>query len=112
MFGFIKNFIFGDALSTGSSSDSGIESTVNPATGLPMTNGMGSVDVAGNPYGTDLSHSSFSSGHDAFESSITSSNHDHDSWFSSSHDSWSSCSSDSWSSSSSDSWSSSSSSSD
>ena len=27
---------------------------INPATGLPMTAGLGSVDVAGNPYGTDL----------------------------------------------------------
>ena len=27
---------------------------INPATGLPMTTGIGSVDVAGNPYGIDL----------------------------------------------------------
>lgn len=33
--------------------------SVNPATGLPMIDGMGSVDVAGNPYGADLhSHDS------------------------------------------------------
>ena len=29
---------------------------INPATGLPMTAGIGSVNVAGNPYGTDLRH--------------------------------------------------------
>ena len=27
---------------------------INPATGLPMTNGIGGVDVGGNPYGVDL----------------------------------------------------------
>lgn len=27
---------------------------INPATYLPMTGGIGSVDVGGNPYGTDL----------------------------------------------------------
>lgn len=27
---------------------------INPATGLTMINGAGSVDVLGNPYGTDL----------------------------------------------------------
>ena len=27
---------------------------INPATGLPMAGGIGSVDVGGNPYGTDL----------------------------------------------------------
>lgn len=27
---------------------------INPATGLPMTDGIGSVDVSGSPYGTDL----------------------------------------------------------
>ena len=29
--------------------------TINPATGLPMTDGMGSLDVAGNVFGTDSS---------------------------------------------------------
>lgn len=29
--------------------------TINPATGLPMTGGIGGVDAAGNPYGMDLS---------------------------------------------------------
>lgn len=27
---------------------------VNPATGLPLIDGIGSVDVGGNPWGTDL----------------------------------------------------------
>lgn len=55
--------------------------SINPASGLPM---MGCVDVAGNPYGTDLSHNysldswdSYSSSHDSFSSSF-------DSWSSSS----------------------------
>lgn len=55
---------------------------VNPATGLPMINGVGSVDVQGNPYGVDLAEitthhepsyddgSNFSSyGFDSFNSS-------------------------------------------
>ena len=29
--------------------------TINPANGLPMTDGMGSLDVAGNVFGTDSS---------------------------------------------------------
>lgn len=29
---------------------------VNPATGLPMINECGGVDVAGNPYGVNLDH--------------------------------------------------------
>lgn len=29
---------------------------INPATGLPMVGGCGGIDVAGNPYGTDLHH--------------------------------------------------------
>lgn len=41
--------------------------SINPANGLPM---VGSVDVMGNPFGTDLSdtHDSFSMGADSFES--------------------------------------------
>lgn len=57
-------------------------SSTNPATGLPMA---GAVDVAGNPYGTDL-HSSFDH-HDHFSPSLSS----FDSF--SSHDSFSSSSS-------------------
>jgi len=29
--------------------------TINPASGLPMTDGIGSLDVAGNVFGTDSS---------------------------------------------------------
>ena len=31
------------------------ESAVNPANGLPMINGIGGVDIEGNPYGADFS---------------------------------------------------------
>lgn len=37
-----------------SSSATGCE--INPATALPMVGGCAGVDVAGNPYGTDLHH--------------------------------------------------------
>ncbi len=37
---------------------------INPATGLPMTGGIGGIDVAGNPYGVDASLTH----HDLFES--------------------------------------------
>ena len=47
---------------------------INPATGLPMIGGMGGIDLAGNPYGTNFhdcqsqaglsAHSSLSSGLD------------------------------------------------
>ena len=30
--------------------------TINPASGLPMTDGIGSLDIAGNVFGTDSSH--------------------------------------------------------
>lgn len=36
------------------SSDWMNETVINPATGLPMISGIGGVDGAGNPYGTDL----------------------------------------------------------
>lgn len=37
------------------SGGSGVSYTeINPATGLPMVSGIGSVDVGGNPYGADL----------------------------------------------------------
>ena len=42
---------------------------INPATGLPMTCGTGSVDVVGNPYGTDL--------HRPHEEHVWSAYHDH-----------------------------------
>ncbi len=39
------------------SMDSSIDDhAINPANGLPMVNGMGGIDIAGNPYGTDFSH--------------------------------------------------------
>ena len=34
-------------------------STINPASGLPVIDGDGGIDVAGNPYGFDFSHDSF-----------------------------------------------------
>jgi hypothetical protein len=38
-----------------STASAAIEPTaINPATGLPMIGGIGSIDVMGNPYGTDL----------------------------------------------------------
>lgn len=40
---------------------------INPATGLPMVGGCGGFDVAGNPYGVDLS-----STHDHLFSSVDS----------------------------------------
>ena len=49
---------FFDDWSTGSSVSPSVmddPATINPATGLPMTGGMGGVDVAGNPFGSDFS---------------------------------------------------------
>ena len=64
MFGFIKP-LFGS--STAGSTDSlgtvASSPSINPATGLPMIDGCGSVDVGGNPFGTDL-FSDLSSGPD------------------------------------------------
>lgn len=51
------NFLFGAASSTSSAVSNSKTIDINPATGLPMTSGIGSVDVAGNPYGTDLNDS-------------------------------------------------------
>lgn len=69
------------------------EPTINPATGLPMVGGTGSVDVAGNPFGSDLSHH-----HDdswtrydrwnASGSSFDHSTHWHDNWSSSTTGGW------------------------
>lgn len=42
---------FSSQSSTGSND---LHTDINPATGLPMVSGIGSVDVGGNPYGTDL----------------------------------------------------------
>lgn len=113
IFSFFSNW-FGS--SSGDSSNISTESfsstEINPATGLPMVT-SGGVDVAGNPYGTDLSDS-MSSSSSIFDGDMISSSTSSvdDSWSTSSSldDSWSpsSNSNDSWSSSSSfdDSWSS------
>ena len=48
---------------------------INPATGLPMIDGIGSVDGMGNPFGCDLSEmhsSSFDSLNDPFDMSSSS----------------------------------------
>jgi len=43
--------------SMGSSGSSSFDSfCINPASGLPMMDGMCGVDVGGNPFGTDFSH--------------------------------------------------------
>lgn len=44
-------------------------SDINPASGLPMIDDIGGIDVGGSPYGTDLSHDTFSSFDDSFGSS-------------------------------------------
>jgi len=56
LFDRVASFFGGWHMGAGGSA-MGDASTINPATGLPMTGG---IDVAGNPYGTDLS----GSGHD------------------------------------------------
>lgn len=58
-----------DYFSDQSGSASAVSSTeINPANGLPMVSGIGSVDVMGNPYGTDLDRiedgSACGTGHD------------------------------------------------
>jgi len=55
--------------------------TINPANGLPMVDGPGSVDVMGNPYGFDHSQNVIETHHDWQYSSPTFS---HDYWSSSS----------------------------
>lgn len=47
-----------------SAGSSDMHSEINPATGLPMVSGIGSVDVMGNPYGTDLNRWEDSGIHD------------------------------------------------
>ncbi len=63
--------------------DSSIDDfTINPASGLPMVDGMSSVDVAGNPYcmnnSNDFSSSFSSSSFDSFSSCGSSSSFDND----------------------------------
>lgn len=43
---------------------------MNPADGLPMIDGYGGVDVAGNSYGFDFSHDSFDTSSSNFTSSF------------------------------------------
>lgn len=47
---------------------------INPATGLPMTDGIGSIDVGGSPFGMDIhdSFSSMDSGISSFDDSFSS----------------------------------------
>lgn len=54
-----------DYFSDHSGSGSAVSHTeINPANGLPMVSGIGSVDVMGNPYGTDLQRLEDGSLHD------------------------------------------------
>lgn len=46
--------LFDDFFSPGMGHDTWAATEINPATGLPMTGGIGGVDMAGNPYGVDL----------------------------------------------------------
>lgn len=46
--------LFDDFFSSGMGHDAWDAHRTNPATGLSMMGGNGSVDVAGNPYGCDL----------------------------------------------------------
>ena len=52
MFECITSF-FGDRLASLAASPMDEPVAINPATGLPMVSGMNTVDVAGNPFGTD-----------------------------------------------------------
>ncbi|AMO56229.1 hypothetical protein GZ77_05300 [Endozoicomonas montiporae] len=82
LFNWLTRFFTGERNDTRSHSYSSATDdfpTVNPATGLPMVNGIGSVDVGGNPFGTDLSaryHDELSISHfdnDSLSSSLGSS---------------------------------------
>lgn len=53
--------LFGD-------SDSSCNTVINPASGLPMIDGYGGVDVAGNVYGTDSNNSSHDTGGASWDS--------------------------------------------
>lgn len=75
---------------------------INPASGLPMMDGIAGLDIAGNPWGTDFSNSSLTghgfmddhalSSHDTFASIDDSFSHSSsvDDSFNSSHDTFSS----------------------
>ncbi len=91
--------VFGFGSSVGASTTSLTNDfCVNPANGLPMIDGMGSVDIQGNPFGTDSSPDLFgSTGMFDSGSSSSGTGFSDDSWMSSSS---SGLSDDSWSSSS------------
>jgi hypothetical protein len=64
LFNWLSSFLSDDASSikydafeddSFTSQDSSLDAhAINPANGLPMTGGLGGVDIEGNPYGTDL----------------------------------------------------------
>lgn len=56
--------LFDDFFRSGMGHDSCDVSETNPATGLPMMGGNGSVDVAGNPYGVYLDEHDLNNSHD------------------------------------------------
>lgn len=49
------------------------DTAINPLNGLPMISGIGSVDILGNPFGTDFSHDYMSS---SWNSDLSSSSFD------------------------------------
>jgi hypothetical protein len=57
----IWNWIFGDDVTTLLVTVETPVIDINPATGLPMIDGFGGVDIAGSPYGMDLHHNSIDS---------------------------------------------------
>ena len=92
----IWTFLFGASdNSSATFSNTTNSPTTNPANGLPMTDGIGSLDVAGNVFGTDSSHWESSASDSSWDSS--SSFDSSSSWDSgSSFDSESSFGSSSW----------------
>jgi hypothetical protein len=93
MFGWLKSWFSSDS-ETGIERDFGTSSgcSINPASGLPMIgDDCTGIDVAGNPYGTDLQDSWTDSG-------LSDWNSISEDWSSSFSDDWSSSSSDDWSS--------------
>ncbi len=56
--------------------DSNTGMDINPATGLPMIDGIGSLDVAGNPYGSDSMQDSMSFDNSSMFDSSTTDNFD------------------------------------
>jgi len=60
------------------------DSCINPASGLPMIDGIGGFDVAGNTFGSDFSHDSMTSSSFDNDFMSSSSSSIDDSWSSSS----------------------------